>query len=188
MGSETIDRRVRKTKKQLSQALTNLLLEKDIKSISVKELTSLADVNRGTFYLHYRDIYDLYKQIQNEIYVELHGIFEKHLKNNRRAGLLPVVSEAFAFFAKNRELCIVVLNSGDSDLLSRIIELGKPKSKEEWFSMLGNAQPELYEYYYSFITAGCVGLLRSWLTGGMVEPPAKMAELAGRMIDKAYTS
>ena len=43
--------------------------------------------------------------------------------------------------------------------------------------MLGNAQPELYEYYYSFITAGCVGLLRSWLTGGMVEPPARWQSL-----------
>ncbi len=186
MNRQSNDRRIRKTKNELRNALTNLLLEKDIKEITVKELASLADLNRGTFYLHYRDIYDLYNQIQDEIYEELRLIFEKHLKTNRRAGLPLVVAEAFEFISKNKELCMVVLNSEDSNLLSGIIELGKPKTKEEWQSLLGDVSPELHEYYYTFITSGCVGLLRSWFTGGMEEPPAKMAELAGKMIDSLY--
>lgn len=53
------DRRVRKTKAQLLQSLMTLMQEKDIKDISVKELSDLADINRGTFYLHYRDVYDM---------------------------------------------------------------------------------------------------------------------------------
>ena len=60
------DRRVKKTKKILKQALARLLLEKDLKDITVKELTTIADVNRGTFYLHYKDVYDLYEQLENE--------------------------------------------------------------------------------------------------------------------------
>ena len=43
------DRRVRRTKKLLTQALTQLLQEKQINEITVKELTDLADMNRGTF-------------------------------------------------------------------------------------------------------------------------------------------
>ena len=46
------DRRVRKTKKQLRGALTQLLLEKDISHITVRDVADLADVNRGTFYAH----------------------------------------------------------------------------------------------------------------------------------------
>ena len=60
----TVDRRVRKTKKQLRQGLTQLLQTKNINEISVRELSDLVDINRGTFYLHYRDIYDLLDQIE----------------------------------------------------------------------------------------------------------------------------
>ena len=56
---ETEDRRVRKTKKQLRGALTSLLLEKDISRVTVRDVADLADVNRGTFYAHYSDVYDL---------------------------------------------------------------------------------------------------------------------------------
>ncbi len=59
-GGATADRRKRKTKALLRQTLTRLLLEKDLKDITISELTELADINRGTFYLHYRDIYDLF--------------------------------------------------------------------------------------------------------------------------------
>ena len=47
------DRRVRRTKKLLIQALTELMQQKPVKEITVKELTDLADMNRGTFYLYY---------------------------------------------------------------------------------------------------------------------------------------
>ena len=53
------DRRVRRTKKLLTQALTELLQEKQVNEITVKELTDLADMNRGTFYLYYKDIFDM---------------------------------------------------------------------------------------------------------------------------------
>lgn len=188
MGKKIMDRRARKTRNDLKVALTNLLVKKNIKEISVKELTDLADLNRGTFYLHYRDIYDLYEQLQNEIYDELRLIFGKHLNSNRQTALPLVVSEIFEFLSKKKELTLVILSSQDSDLLSRIIELGKPKSEGEWHSLLGEVNPELYEYHYTFITSGCVGLILSWLTGGMIEPPAKMAELAGMMILRAYNS
>ena len=55
----TVDRRVRKTKKLLLDGLTQLMQTKDVSEISVKELSDLVDINRGTFYLHYRDIFDM---------------------------------------------------------------------------------------------------------------------------------
>ena len=71
MAPEKEDRRVRRTKERLRQALTQLLLEKDIHDITVRELTDLADVNRGTFYTHYKDIYDLLEQTENALFSEL---------------------------------------------------------------------------------------------------------------------
>ena len=68
---EGADRRVRRTKSRLRQALAQLLLEKDLSSITVRELTELADVNRGTFYTHYKDLYDMLEQMENEMFQEL---------------------------------------------------------------------------------------------------------------------
>ena len=55
---EKMDRRVRKTRALLLQGLVKMMENHDIQDISVKELTELVDINRGTFYLHYDDIYD----------------------------------------------------------------------------------------------------------------------------------
>lgn len=54
MEERGIDRRVRKTKRQLRQALMDLMSEKPSKSISVRELAERADINRGTFYIRQR--------------------------------------------------------------------------------------------------------------------------------------
>ena len=53
------DRRVRRTKQLIKQSLIELMHEKPFKDITVKDITERADLNRGTFYLHYVDIYDL---------------------------------------------------------------------------------------------------------------------------------
>ena len=59
MSTEAVDRRVRRTRKQLRECLVTLLKQKKVQDITVRELTELADLNRGTFYLHYKDVFDL---------------------------------------------------------------------------------------------------------------------------------
>jgi len=66
MKEQTVDRRVRKTKSQLRSCLSILLETKKIQNITVKELAQMADINRGTFYLHYKDVYDLLEHIQKD--------------------------------------------------------------------------------------------------------------------------
>lgn len=46
------NRSVRNTKRKLLTGLLSLMHEKTISSITVRELTELVDVNRGTFYFH----------------------------------------------------------------------------------------------------------------------------------------
>ena len=70
MAQEKMDRRVRRTKALLLQGLIQLMEEKDIKDISVKELSDLADINRGTFYLHYSDVYNMLGKIEEELFQE----------------------------------------------------------------------------------------------------------------------
>jgi AcrR family transcriptional regulator len=50
-----MDRRVQKTKKQLSQALIQLILEKGYESVTVQDILDKANVGRSTFYSHYEN-------------------------------------------------------------------------------------------------------------------------------------
>ncbi|MEM7335702.1 MAG: TetR/AcrR family transcriptional regulator [Chloroflexota bacterium] len=54
-----IDRRIRKTKQSLRQALLALLLEKSYEEITVQQILDEADVGRSTFYAHFKDKDDL---------------------------------------------------------------------------------------------------------------------------------
>ena len=60
------DRRQRKTKIAVQNAFMRLMLEKDIAKITVKDVATLADINRSTFYLHYYDVYDIQTEITRD--------------------------------------------------------------------------------------------------------------------------
>ena len=48
-----VDRRILRTRSQLSAALLTLMQEKNFDEITIKDITDRADMNRATFYLHY---------------------------------------------------------------------------------------------------------------------------------------
>src|SRR5215469_94292 len=50
-----IDRRIQKTKRGLSQALVELILEKGYEQITVQDILDRANVGRSTFYAHYEN-------------------------------------------------------------------------------------------------------------------------------------
>ena len=64
------DRRTRYTRQVIKEAFLKLLEEKEYPKITVTELCRLADINRGTFYLHYYDTADVLDDILNEILKE----------------------------------------------------------------------------------------------------------------------
>lgn len=62
-----MDLRVKKTRNSIINAFIQLRSKKPIEKISVKELSELAMINKATFYLHYRDIYDLSDSLEEEL-------------------------------------------------------------------------------------------------------------------------
>lgn len=71
-----MDRRIKKTKQALNQALFTLLDEKTFQQITITDIVTVADVNRGTFYKHYRDKEELLDSIIDEGWL----IYKKRIK------------------------------------------------------------------------------------------------------------
>ena len=60
---EKIDRRKLKTKSAIEKTFLELMLQKGFDNITVKEITEKTNIVRKTFYLHYKDIFDLLEAI-----------------------------------------------------------------------------------------------------------------------------
>lgn len=188
MASDKLDRRVRKTRALLLQGLIQLMGQKDIKDISVKELSDLVDINRGTFYLHYSDIYDMLRKIEDELFTEFNEILNRNFTEN--FCILPpktVLLEIFTLLGKNRNMARVMIGPhGDMTFVNRLKELVKERLKNLFLSE-EYASRDL-EYYYPFIVSGCIGVIETWLNSSMPKSPEEMAVLCSDMIVRGLAS
>lgn len=62
-----MDLREKKTRRNIKNAFLQLRAHKSLERITIKELAELAEISKGTFYLHYKDIFDLSSQLQREL-------------------------------------------------------------------------------------------------------------------------
>ena len=70
-----MDMRIEKTRRSIINAFLQLRAQKPLEKITVKELSALAEINKATFYLHYRDIYELSESLDRDVVRSvLHGI------------------------------------------------------------------------------------------------------------------
>ena len=177
------DRRVRRTKKLLTQALTELLQKKQVNEITVKELTDLADMNRGTFYMYYKDIFDMLEKIEDELFQKLDVIAQSHEHGDPTQQVKPILLDLFRFIEENQEMCRVLLSpNGDMNFLHRLYEAIRERSLEIWKDQMGSLGEEEFDYRYSFVIFGCAGMIRAWVNRSCQETDMQMAELADRMI------
>lgn len=66
------------TKKQLANALLDILQVKSFQKISVNELCNKSSISRSTFYLHFKDKYELLSFCLNEIYKEWNSEMDQY--------------------------------------------------------------------------------------------------------------
>ena len=179
------DRRVRRTKKMLTQALMQLMQEKQLKEITVKELTDLADMNRGTFYLYYRDVYDMLEKLEDSMFEALDSIAVLHETDAARQETKPILLDVFHFIEENQETARVLLSPhGDMKFLHRLYEVIREKCLTgfPYASSADNKSEADFDYRFSFVIYGAAGLIRAWVNRNCAEPAVQMAELADALI------
>lgn len=183
MDEHNIDRRVRKTKRQLRAALMALMAEKPSKSISVRELADRADINRGTFYIHYKDVNDLLQRLEDEMAERLILMCKKQAYRDKEVTAFPFLTDLYCFARDNADLCQVLLGAnGDRAYTERICDILYSYFLRDFVSQFYQGSPTRLEYFCRFIVSGNLTLTLNWLNSGMNESPEEMAALAGYII------
>jgi len=183
MNDKGMSRSVRRTKDKIRKGLTELLKKKPVKNITVREIADLVDINRGTFYLYYKDIYVLIEQTENEMFEEFYEIVK--LKEYNGEPPSPVMTDVFSFLAENADLCIALIGpNGDLDFVNKLKDLVRDRCLYYWTRIYNAKSTKYFEHFYAFFIYGCIGMFEEWLKTGMKETPDEMAHILDQMIMK----
>lgn len=180
---DKLDRRTRKTREALYQALAALLQEKPLKSISVTELTRAADVNRSTFYIHFTDIYDMFDKMSHDFrstVVHMAAEREEQLEGGKYRALLD---DVYRYFHKNRKAFSIVFGQrGEDSTFGDVAVI----IRGYWARHLAtkcSVDEGTLGYKMEFAIRGAIGVCRTWIEGGCEEPVEDMVELTSQLIE-----
>jgi len=183
MKKQKTDRRVKMTKLFLKEALMSLLKVKRITNITVKEICQLADVNRSTFYAHYRDLYELLDEFENDIIGELQSFLASY-KDERDDETVNITEKLIDFIGTKHEECKVLLNEeSGSSFEKKIIEVANHFLMEDW-STMPIKDKDLFDYVSAFIVSGSIQVVKLWLNNHRNKPPREIALLITELVDK----
>ncbi len=192
MKNQYIDRRIIRTRQMIQDAFTELLEEKGFEGITISDLTEKANINRGTFYLHYRDKYDLLEQSENEIIrgveeitKELQEIILKEVLNfdyNREP--FPFLIKLFDYFFEHSKFVKVILGpKGDPSFQVKLKEMMKNNIQKNMGKLSIKINMSVpVEYFIAYISSTYLGVIQQWLESGMKESPRDVSLILSRIM------
>ncbi|MFJ8258415.1 TetR/AcrR family transcriptional regulator [Peribacillus asahii] len=188
MRDSNMDLRVIRTRESIRDALVELIEEKGFEAISVKDITTRAKINRGTFYAHYQDKFDLMTKCEEEVMLEMSRIAKQNFPsviaaletNSPTITPFPLVILIFEYLNENSRFMKAVLGpKGDLSFQTRLKDF-------MWKTLFGNNSEALVkeenllvpgQYLASYIASAHIGVIQQWLNSGRKESPQEMARI-----------
>ena len=171
----TGDKRIRKTKQNIRNALFQILEEKSVDKITVAEIVQRADINRSTFYFYYEDINDLFRQTETEVFETfVRDIVATDAAFTEKKDFVAYLTKYLEFCVQNSIVCkFVTANGCNNELANRI--------REELKKTIPNSRgiyPETDPRYYltTFAISGFLFSILEWMDDGMRIAPEAMAD------------
>ena len=173
------ERRVRRTRTMILNGFIQLMQQKPVKDISVRELADLVDINRSTFYKYYGSQYDLLKEMEDDLLIKI----EENLSGEETTTLRRM--EQVLIYAKsNMKLCKLLLNSNvDADFPKRL--LNHPAIIAKMEHMISSAgDPVSISYLYDCVLYGGYQMIKRWVNEDCQIAPKQMAYIIDHTFQK----
>lgn len=182
-----MDRRQKRSRKVICEALLTLMKDKSIEDITVKELTDAADVNRKTFYNNYGSIMDVKLELENQLIelffslVNAENIEDKITEADLNPG--RVIHRMIKVIDEDRTKARMILASGESTVVLRNLRDILSPYLVSLAAEHKVTESEL-EYSLYFITSGTLSVLSAWLNDEIIASSSDMENLLVALIRK----
>lgn len=175
---------VHKTKLQIQHHFIALVEAEGFSHVTVKKIAERANINRGTFYLHYTDKYELMDHLQQELLNELQTRITAILPKEaflalHQQQLYPPFVAIFQFISEHAHALRAILgDQGDPSFAKKIKRVFGEVLLERLISQHPAAKDEAFrKYMHAFMTSAILGVIQEWLEncdGQTVEEMAKI--------------
>ncbi|CQR46333.1 hypothetical protein BN1058_00586 [Paraliobacillus sp. PM-2] len=184
--NQKLDRRKKYTRMVLKQSLMEILKQKPISSITIKEICDQADINRSTFYTHYGSQYDLLHQIEEEIITDLNKTLASYNYSKEEEGLQMTI-KLLEYVVANKEVCETLLSEhGDVTFKKRVMKNALEHTVHNLFKAY-QVDAELTEYISLFYVSGSIQVLETWLKNDMDKTPKEMAQMISNLANNGIS-
>ncbi len=182
MKNQKDDRRSRRTRRRLHQAIISLMQEKRYDSITVQDIIDRADVGRSTFYAHYQDKEDLVNNNLQEIFDDLSQRLDDSASDHQ--WIIPTLA-LFKHVQEQQHLFEAMRSGRGLDMLLEKAQVYWDKRIEtELQSRLPQGQtPAVPLSLVASYLSGALGtFLRWWLDNRLFYPPEQMDEVFQQVV------
>jgi len=176
---KTNNRSVRHTKSRIKEGFLSLLNQKPVQEVSVKELTDFIDLNRGTFYTHYSDIYDLLDEMKTEMFEEMEKILSSSYTSSE--GYTEAI---FAYLGENADFTKILLGEhGDMAFVSQLKKSISSHLSYFWSKLNKDLDDLDYDILNTYIINGFIGIIEIYLNN----PDSEISKHIVHYADKLTT-
>ena len=179
------DLRVRKTKEAIRSTFQTMICEMDYHQITIKELSTRAQINRKTFYLHYSSLDDLLAELQDEI-------AENFIKRQVSYSSMKDIQDLIRLFFEHashmpllheRLMCSGCYQFTWENINKKIMDQRK-KTNRGVFGLNEYSENLIFAYYGSNSTL----LYRQWVADGKKLSLEELIDIATKLICHGMSS
>lgn len=184
------NRRVRDTKARIKNTFLELIQEKRYSEITVTELSERANINRSTFYLYYKNVFDLIDKIENEFIITISEALDQISREDYIAGQHPQHIRVFNIILQNIKVySILTSENGDIDFFHKLSEKMCDTLCRHWKLSCNNNMPTSLKLYSSYVVYGILGLFITNLRTNSPKSAEELGFFAGEVtnwIDEVF--
>ncbi len=173
MNNKKEDRRVRHTKERLRNALVELLKTEKINKLTVTKVCAKADVNRGTFYTYFNDVYDLLEYTENEKFEKIVNLYNVSGKNETR----KIYADIFRGIENHIDITRALFGENiEGRYLKKIVDRLHDVQIEKWNKEFPKLSSQALEIMYNYVVMGTISAVTNWIHNDNRMSPEKLAD------------
>jgi AcrR family transcriptional regulator len=183
MRNTKADRRSDRTRRLLSAALIELMLEQRYDEITVQDIIDRADIGRSTFYAHYLDKEDLLVSGFTQVFDALSQ--EQHEDGKGTSQALPSLVRFFQHVQDHHQLYKSLVRGGGIDRLFKKSRQHMCRNIEQQLAELlppGQAPAALLPLVADYLSGAIMSMLTWWLDNEMPYTPEQMDTLFQQLV------
>ena len=156
------------TKADLEQAFWQLYSQAPLGKITVAQVCQRAGYNRGTFYLHYQDLYQLLEEIEDRFLAGMtscvEGCMSRLAESQSKLARLAALKDVITYYEKNKGYITVLLGPhGSTDFLLRLKTNLKPLWRRYVISDTGDHTEQEIDLLLEYTLTGTLFMISRWL-------------------------